>query len=171
MRAADLWRRVWPARPREYVAGFAFSTGCNYVALVRKLRPDWQRGLLNGVGGKVEPGESPRDAMNREFAEECRLEVKRWRHFATVGGGQAGEPWRVHFYWNWIVDDRFSLGENYGREDERVEVFPARWLGQAGTFATIPNLRWLIPLANAHMRGHAVVAVREIDESGGYYER
>jgi 8-oxo-dGTP pyrophosphatase MutT (NUDIX family) len=137
--------------PNEYVAGFAFSTGHNYVALVRKQKPEWQAGLLNGVGGKVEPDETPADAIYREFTEECSLQVKRWRYFATV---------------SWIVDDRFTTGINYGREAEHVEVFPIKWLGRSGKFATIPNLAWLIPLAVEHMRGHSAVIVEEIDGRG-----
>jgi 8-oxo-dGTP pyrophosphatase MutT (NUDIX family) len=152
--------------PNEYVAGFAFSTGHNYVALVRKQKPEWQAGLLNGVGGKVEPDETPADAIYREFTEECSLQVKRWRYFATVSGGHVDGPWRVHFYWTWIVDDRFTTGINYGREAEHVEVFPIKWLGRSGKFATIPNLAWLIPLAVEHMRGHSAVIVEEIDGRG-----
>jgi 8-oxo-dGTP pyrophosphatase MutT (NUDIX family) len=29
------------------------------VLLIEKQKPAWQRGKLNGVGGKIEPGENP----------------------------------------------------------------------------------------------------------------
>lgn len=155
------WRRIVKPEVREYVAGFAFSSGQSYVALVRKQKPEWQKGLLNGVGGKVEHDELPLEAMYREFKEECTLPVRRWEHFATVEGG-GDQPWRVYFYWTHIVDDRFRPATNYGKEAEHVEVFPIKWLG-GGKFSTIPNLAWLIPLAVAHMHGHATVTVREED--------
>lgn len=34
-----------------YVAGLAFSTDLQHVALIKKNRPDWQAGKFNGIGG------------------------------------------------------------------------------------------------------------------------
>lgn len=59
------------------VLGFGF-TNDNRVALIRKIRPDWQRGSFNGVGGHIEPGESPVDAMVREFMEETGVKIDKW---------------------------------------------------------------------------------------------
>ncbi len=39
---------------KRYVAGLMFSKDEKYVALVIKNKPDWQKGLLNGIGGKIE---------------------------------------------------------------------------------------------------------------------
>ena len=39
---------------REYVCGFLFSPDRKKVLLIRKRRPAWQAGKLNGVGGKVD---------------------------------------------------------------------------------------------------------------------
>lgn len=38
-----------------------------------KKKPDWQKGRINFVGGKIEPGESPHEAARREFYEETGL--------------------------------------------------------------------------------------------------
>ena len=54
----------------KYVLGFCFNAEKNRVVLMEKNRPDWQKGYLNGVGGKVEKGEIPVCAMCREFGEE-----------------------------------------------------------------------------------------------------
>lgn len=51
----------------RYVCGFLFHD--DNVLLVRKNRPDWQAGLLNGVGGKCEGHETPHFSMVREFQE------------------------------------------------------------------------------------------------------
>lgn len=40
------------------------------VVLIRKNRPAWMKGRLNGVGGSIEDNESPAEAMAREFKEE-----------------------------------------------------------------------------------------------------
>jgi 8-oxo-dGTP diphosphatase len=57
----------------RYSAGFLFSKDYKQVLLIKKEKPDWQRGLYNGVGGKVEPGETELNCMIREFEEETKL--------------------------------------------------------------------------------------------------
>ena len=42
-----------------YVTGFLFSSDRDRVVLIEKLSPAWQRGLFNGVGGKIEANELP----------------------------------------------------------------------------------------------------------------
>lgn len=87
---------------QEYVAGFLFRQkgngifqceGIIEVALIRKIKPEWQNGLLNGIGGKIEPGEYPLGAMIREFQEEAGLYILDWQHFATMncGGNREGK--------------------------------------------------------------------------------
>jgi len=75
----------------NYCLGFAFSEDA--VLLIRKKKPDWQEGRLNGIGGKLEPGETPVEAMVREFAEECGVETQAtdWGCFAVI----TGSDWRV----------------------------------------------------------------------------
>ena len=68
------------------MVGFLFRNSGTEVALVRKLKPEWQRGLLNGIGGKIEPGEDSREAMVREFEEETGARVDAWRSFAWLRG-------------------------------------------------------------------------------------
>lgn len=69
---------------RHYVCGFAFTED-GRVLLIRKARPDWQAGLLNGIGGKVEKGETPTGAMMREFEEEtdARVPMLFWHPLLT----------------------------------------------------------------------------------------
>ncbi len=73
---------------RQYVLGFAFSPTGDRVVLIEKKRPDWQLGKLNGVGGRVENGEKPVDAMVREFKEETGVDTTRddWRYFGLIVG-------------------------------------------------------------------------------------
>lgn len=60
---------------KQYVLGFAFSRDKKDVILISKLRPDWQKGKLNGVGGKVEfEDASQLSAMYREFKEETGVD-------------------------------------------------------------------------------------------------
>ena len=68
----------------RYVVGFMFSTDMKQVLLIEKKRPDWQRGKLNGIGGKVEDGENFYTAMSREFFEETGLRFDGWKFFCKL---------------------------------------------------------------------------------------
>ncbi len=71
------------------VLGFLFSEKETRVALIQKQKPEWQKGYLNGIGGKVETQEEPYKAMTREFQEETGLLFKEWKHclIFTCDGG------------------------------------------------------------------------------------
>lgn len=70
----------------KYCLGFLFDPKLEQVVLIVKDHPEWQAGLLNGVGGKIADGESPLDAMVREFEEEAgpRVPGDEWTWFATL---------------------------------------------------------------------------------------
>ena len=74
-------------KPAQYVNGFLFDPTLSLVVLMRKNKPVHQEGLMNGIGGKIEPGETPLQAMVREFKEEAwpnpKLKLD-WKHFATM---------------------------------------------------------------------------------------
>lgn len=123
-----------------YVCGFLFSPDRSRVLLIRKRKPAWQAGRLNGVGGKVEPGETPAIAMRREFIEEAGLDVRDWKEGVVLTGDPSpADPrgWRGHFY-------RAVADVNAARAmtEEQLEVHPVYPLPRD----TIPNLHWIIPL-------------------------
>ena len=55
---------------KHYVLGFVFNYSKNQVLLIEKQRPAWQMGRWNGIGGEIEEGETPYQAMVRESVEE-----------------------------------------------------------------------------------------------------
>lgn len=73
------------AGSREYVVGYVFSPKGDQIVLIEKDHPAWQAGKYNGVGGKIEPGETIAAAMSREFGEEAGVYISqdRWQHFRT----------------------------------------------------------------------------------------
>lgn len=119
---------------QHYVCGFLFSPDRSRVLLIRKRRPDWQAGRLDGVGGKVEPTDpSYLAAMTREFGEEASLTIHDWQHCLTL----AAADWEGHFFRAFgDIDAAPPL------TDELLEIHPASPLPAD----TIPNLRWIIPL-------------------------
>lgn len=71
---------------KHYVVGFLFNEK-DEVLLLKKIKPAWQFNKWNGVGGNIEPGETPGEAMRREFIEETRIgDYLGWEHKATIIG-------------------------------------------------------------------------------------
>jgi len=79
---------------KRYVLGFAIYAG--NVLLIKKEKPRTQKGKLNGIGGKIEEGETSYTAMVREFREETGLKSKiaQWSKFAII----RGEDYFVHIF-------------------------------------------------------------------------
>lgn len=119
-----------------YVAGFLFNETRDQVVLIKKNRPDWQKGRLNGIGGHVEPGESVRNAMSREFSEEAGMFIapSSWNEIVQLNVGTVAQ---IHFFWA-IGDVRLVRSTT----DEVVDVHPVRALPETSH----RNLRWLIPM-------------------------
>lgn len=120
---------------KHYVAGFLFSSDFERVVLIEKQKPDWQKGLLNGVGGKIEPGETPEEAMRREFMEETGMDVEDWTEYTTLGG----EGWRVHFF--------YGIGNVEAAVTLTDELVLVRRVDDLWALPVIQNLQWLIPMA------------------------
>jgi 8-oxo-dGTP diphosphatase len=130
----------------HYVVGFQFNFAGNRVALVRKLRPSAQFGLLNGVGGHVERGETSRAAVRREFREEAGLDQPEtlWKHFASL---------RTH------TENLVSFFSSFTDEVEKVRTVTDEVVGvyDVAVVTTyrrqnVSNLLWLLYMALS-MRG------------------
>lgn len=126
----------------DYVAGFMFDAYKKRVALIRKNKPAWQRGKLNGIGGKIEPGETAIAAMVREFKEETGFETsaEQWTPFARIFE-EGKTPWSVSFFAT--VGDVEKLRSE---EAEKVELFSVNVV-QLVEPMMIENLPWLIAMA------------------------
>lgn len=124
----------------SYVAGLLFSPSGSTVVLVEKDRPTWQAGCLNAVGGKIEPGETPTEAMRREFREEAGLDIAEWAPVAVL----TGDTFEVHFFST--RDERYIDARTM--ESERICRCGVQWvLNPFDCPHLIPNLRVIIPLA------------------------
>lgn len=133
---------------QRYVLGFIFSRDLSKVYLIRKNHPEWQAGKLNGVGGKINPGESGMEAMGREAMEESGY-TGLWTYY----GYMAGDPdkwgrmsWEVKLFYSVMWPDQ---PEPETRETEPVVCIALEQLiGLRGDM--IANLPWLITAALNH---------------------
>lgn len=129
---------------KKYVVGFMFDQRMTSVVLIRKLKPAWQVGMLNGVGGKVNPGEADRVAMVREFREEAGVHFEDWKKFATISDGK---EFKVTFY---AAADYEAYRDVQSVEAETIVKSNIRGRGDIGfsiDASSVFNINWLIPLA------------------------
>jgi len=123
----------------KYVLGFAFNSAKDYVVMIRKNKPNWQKGCLNGVGGKIEEGEIPATAMVREFEEETGVKTNelQWIYLGTMGNSQ----WICHLFTTHGDD----LMKAETRTDEEISVYPVEEITK-GDYRMISNIPFLIEL-------------------------
>lgn len=124
----------------KYVLGFLFDNERQLVALIEKQKPEWQKGYLNGIGGKVESFDiDSTDAMVREFREEAGVETfaNGWRMFATMKGK------------DWIVDcfvqfSSAAMSKVISATEERIHIIHVSAIEHHKTLSNVP---WLVPMA------------------------
>ncbi len=107
------------------------------VLLISKLKPNWQKGKINGIGGKIEFGESAKQAMAREFEEETGIQTKpeSWKPVITMNG------------FDWLVDV-FTCKSDEIFNAKTCEIEEVVWLSldALNAYPLIDNLYWLIPM-------------------------
>lgn len=121
---------------KEWVLTFLFDGSKQNVLLIKKERPEFQKGLLNGIGGSVEPYETYVDAAVRELKEEANIDISGF-DLTKIGSFGDGRSWRVvMFKGRW--DGEFS-----SLTDEQVVKIPVKDLQNMNKMS---NLDWMIPL-------------------------
>lgn len=137
------------AKKKKYVVGFMLDPTLSKVVLIRKAKPEWQIGLLNGVGGKVGDNiadETPLDAMHREFKEETGVDGLDWTPYLTLNTPRS----EIHF---------FRATGNVHRctslTEETVGIFDIHEV--MDMCDTIPNIRWSIQMARTFHFGERAV--------------
>lgn len=128
---------------RKYVVGFAFNN-CD-VLLIQKKRPTWMSGLYNGIGGLVEHGEAPSEAMMREFKEETSVQTTPWRLFCILTTKDDEGEYEVYFFTTRLNIVDFESCET--QADEPLKQFSYHHLPRN----CMVNLNYLIPMCmNSH---------------------
>lgn len=125
---------------RNYVLGFLIDLSSNEILLIKKNRPAFQAGKLNGIGGKMEEGETPIESLIREVWEETNLKTqeKEWWYFGKMNLPEGGHVFLFKSFRN-------DLNQAVSMTDEEVVVRKID-LNQLKK-EVMPNLIWLIDAA------------------------
>lgn len=123
----------------NYVLIFLFTPEFEKVLLMKKNKPDFQNGKLNGLGGKIELNETSFDAARRELKEESGIEGIDIQFIISFGN----ESWNVDMYTG-IYDGDISLVKSI--ESEKIDWYYVNSLPVGVNDMLLRNLKWLIPL-------------------------
>ena len=88
------------------------------ILLLKKNNPDWQKGLYNGIGGKVELNTTPLETIIKKSEEDLGINISNWRELDSEISSSGIE----------IVYFLTTLNENeikklQSQTDERAELF------------------------------------------------
>lgn len=137
-------------RPKyQYVVGFLFSPDRKHLALIEKQKPEWQKGLFNGIGGKREGEETFPEAMHREFLEETGVEIPpdEWDLTCRI---QSERHRYICYFFCAFSEKVFDVRTV---ESEKVVCLEVTNLPH---IPVVGNLRWLIPHALDPDRKHSL---------------
>ncbi len=122
---------------KRYTVGFLFSTDLSRVLLIHKLTPEWQKGRVNGIGGKYEGEETAHECIVREMREEAAVETTNdhWQHVGRLHGE------------DWSVDILAARHEGSEDDAQSLEEQQVEWFSVAALPTNvIANVHWIVPL-------------------------
>lgn len=121
----------------EYVLGYAEFD--DRVIFIEKQKPEWQKGRLNLPGGHIEPNESWRSALSREFEEEIGVKPLNIEFAGTIVSPSGSV----------VVGYCGTLREAPRTMTDEKVILIRREKASKSPFM-IPNLRVIIPLIQNH---------------------
>lgn len=138
---------------KGYVLGLAFSRNKKDILLIQKTRPEWQKGLYNGVGGKVENfDKSSRHAMVREFQEKTGILTRNsdWEELATLVSHNDIMGGTAIVYCYKLQSNVIYQAKQQEQEEEKPEIIK---LENIYSIPCTPNLPLLVGMTFSEFSG------------------
>ena len=88
------------------------------ILLLKKNNPDWQKGLYNGIGGKVELNTTPLETIIKKCQEELGVNISNWIELDSEISSSGIEI--VYFL---TTLNEGEIKKLQSQTDERVELF------------------------------------------------
>lgn len=88
------------------------------ILLLKKNNPDWQRGLYNGIGGKVELNTTPLETIIKKSEEDLGINISNWRELDSEISSSGIEI--VYFL---TTLNEGEIKKLQSQTDERAELF------------------------------------------------
>lgn len=140
-------------KKERYVLGFLFDKKRQWVLLIEKKRPWFLKGLYNGIGGRIEPGETEVEAMRREGFEEAQIKPQ-WIYGGVMSGNNPGNSafeCYIFYAYDDIIFKVHDLTEGYvkeeGKEAEHLGAYCWKEIMYREKYLDrlVPDARFLIP--------------------------
>lgn len=129
---------------KNYTIGIVFTPDLSEVILLKKAKPEWQKGKYNFPGGKTEDGETPKECIKREFQEECNISIYKWQNIGKIVN-----------YGQYSVDVLTACIDK--QQIDSISDEPAEWFDTSRLPENvISNIPWLLLFAkNTWAQGNA----------------
>lgn len=137
---------------KHYVLGLIFNKSKNKILLVEKRKPEWMKGMWNGIGGKIEEGEKSIEAMIRETIEETTYNFTFTHTITFICPGGTVFVFKA-FCTN--ANDQISYEQ---AENEELRIWPLYNL----PVTMMANLKWIIPLSLSSVQLPVIVQQNEL---------
>ena len=131
---------------KAYTLGFLFDEQQRWLGVLKEHGPPVNIGKWNGIGGKIEPNETPGQAMAREGLEE----IGSYFSWHLRGSFTDQNTFFVHVFQATHVDEPLNMANDIGET--------LNWLLPVWNYATMAyNLGWMLPLIRAeHVKAFKV---------------
>ncbi|RBQ29185.1 NUDIX domain-containing protein [Aliarcobacter vitoriensis] len=100
----------------RYVVGII--TDGKKVLLLKKNNPDWQKGLYNAVGGKVELESTPLQTIIKDCKDKIGLDIINWKELDSLL-----LPNGIDLTYFFAILEENDINKAQSLTDERVELF------------------------------------------------
>ncbi len=116
-------KRIYPKNPLVGV-GIVIFNKKGEILLIKRNKPPG-KGYMSIPGGKVELGETLKDAIKREVKEECNIDIKVMDLIYVTENIQKDEEGKVKYHY--ILLDFWGITENYMITPQEEEIEDWIW--------------------------------------------